>query len=1159
MKLISTSRRGVAAGFAMLAFVAMLAVPAVAQAATFSRYVPAVNSSSANANPAISVYVYDRYGVKGTGTYTMTVDGRAVRATIVYSSRYTRFTVKGQAALRVGRHTVVVRVKNVRRQWSAATWRFTVAAPPNTTASAPPTYPGLSVITLWATGGSGTVAHTYYRLDDGPRLEGAAVLGTYAVGTHKLEFWSVDSAGNQEPHKFLSFIVIDIHAPPAQGSDLACVSCHGSGSIAALHAVPGGPGCNACHANGAMPTNDCGAPACHGVTYRPAHPAAALSHETSGTCISTQCHDTNVTVIHGASGGPGCVACHAPGTTRSIVCADCHAASKVHPLVAAKHIRPSGVTCTARGCHDTGDVTTIHRGNCSACHGSAASAGILTTNCPTCHVTDPHPNAALAHLANPADQHMIINGVDHGVHACAECHSLAIDTVHGGNCDICHSSGIVSSFSTRWGRSCVQGGCHGVTSRFSMHANIDNAHAVASPFCTQSGECHAGGNDVTAIHENVGGCALCHGDPNVLPTTDCTKCHDLNNYHTGQMPDHVASAAPTITPTINNTTYPDMACTTCHGADLIVVHKSQCMRCHAAGGPRGSVDPWAKGCIQGSCHTSVPLDAIHPITDSAHTLATLPTCITDACHHHTGSDLASIHHRGGCLTCHRPGQVATNDCTQCHGPVGSDPHVADPTKHAVAASGCLTGNCHATLSPDVSLIHAAAPNGCATCHTDNATPTLTCITVGCHATQHTGLLKHTASASDGACVTSSCHATDVSLVHNGKCAPCHASDATPSTTCADCHQGTVSAIHPNADTAHVASGTCVSSTCHKTDVRLIHVLAGVDDCQACHSPGKPKTTTCLTDGCHAGDLNTLHPNAAASHVATSACGGGGKDPMCHASPSTNATDVTVIHSLTKADGSAGPGCAACHNNDPKTPSPLTGNCTACHPTNPHASEASHLVGSPQINNYSCTNLQVPGACHNPDMSVIHKNQSGVGTDGTVRSSCGICHSSKPLRYSTYVKVDCINECHPQYNVHPGWEKHNTTDTRCLNQYCHTLPGTAPFSVTILGYTHDCSYCHRGTDTGTKPLFCPDCHTGMLNYHAVSETSHIVPVGVCVASGCHGTNLALTHANATTTSNGITYRYCAVCHALNMVPTSNCKDCHADHYDATGHAVHHWTP
>lgn len=102
------------------------------------------------------------------------------------------------------------------------------AASPDTTApttfsDAVTSYINSATIHLTATdlGGSG-VAHTYYRLDAGPQIEGTTIaVSTY--GAHSLEFWSVDSAGNVEtPHHTVTFSIDDTLAP-ATTSDAVAV------------------------------------------------------------------------------------------------------------------------------------------------------------------------------------------------------------------------------------------------------------------------------------------------------------------------------------------------------------------------------------------------------------------------------------------------------------------------------------------------------------------------------------------------------------------------------------------------------------------------------------------------------------------------------------------------------------------------------------------------------------------------------------------------------------------------------------------------------------------------------------------------------------------------------------------------------------------------
>jgi hypothetical protein len=80
--------------------------------------------------------------------------------------------------------------------------------PPATVSDALPSYAGSASIHLTALdneGGSGVVA-TYWRLDSGPWTTGPIPPVT-APGTHVLQFYSVDAAGNAEQPKTVMFAV----------------------------------------------------------------------------------------------------------------------------------------------------------------------------------------------------------------------------------------------------------------------------------------------------------------------------------------------------------------------------------------------------------------------------------------------------------------------------------------------------------------------------------------------------------------------------------------------------------------------------------------------------------------------------------------------------------------------------------------------------------------------------------------------------------------------------------------------------------------------------------------------------------------------------------------------------------------------------------------
>jgi hypothetical protein len=75
-----------------------------------------------------------------------------------------------------------------------------------TVSDAKPTYVSTAAIKLTATDAGSGVANTYYILDGGVQTAGTTVSVT-TTGTHTLEFWSVDVAGNAEAHKSASFTV----------------------------------------------------------------------------------------------------------------------------------------------------------------------------------------------------------------------------------------------------------------------------------------------------------------------------------------------------------------------------------------------------------------------------------------------------------------------------------------------------------------------------------------------------------------------------------------------------------------------------------------------------------------------------------------------------------------------------------------------------------------------------------------------------------------------------------------------------------------------------------------------------------------------------------------------------------------------------------------
>lgn len=91
---------------------------------------------------------------------------------------------------------------------------------PVTTSNAVATYVSSASITLSATDAGSGVANTYYRLDGGAQVTGRTV-NVSTLGSHTLEFWSVDVAGNIETHKTASFTIT---APAPSGDSTLTIN-----------------------------------------------------------------------------------------------------------------------------------------------------------------------------------------------------------------------------------------------------------------------------------------------------------------------------------------------------------------------------------------------------------------------------------------------------------------------------------------------------------------------------------------------------------------------------------------------------------------------------------------------------------------------------------------------------------------------------------------------------------------------------------------------------------------------------------------------------------------------------------------------------------------------------------------------------------------------
>ena len=137
---------------------------------------------------------------------------------------------------------------NIETPHTTVSFTVTDSIAPATMSDAQTTYTDSATITLTAAdnpGGSG-VESTHYILDGGTETTGTVVTVSTA-GSHTLEFWSVDVAGNVEtPHTTVSFTVTDSIAP-ATASDAQFAYVDSATITLTAADNPGGSGVEATH------------------------------------------------------------------------------------------------------------------------------------------------------------------------------------------------------------------------------------------------------------------------------------------------------------------------------------------------------------------------------------------------------------------------------------------------------------------------------------------------------------------------------------------------------------------------------------------------------------------------------------------------------------------------------------------------------------------------------------------------------------------------------------------------------------------------------------------------------------------------------------------------------------------------------------------------
>lgn len=606
----------------------------------------------------------------------------------------------------------------------------------------------------------------------------------------------------------------DYHVHPQLHTSPTAGGCYGAGchdasqSLPTIHEPYVGPNneykyastCDLCHRNTdparinwATVNGRCSS--CHGIAVHSKMSHAATS-ATSQSCLPCHTAQNRIEPIHGAyyvtSGTTDkCATCHNQPGAGDITwkyatsdCENCHA-SLVTPD--PKHYNETSHTVTFSAADDCGrchlaSMKAEHarpsipvKVDCLGCHTSARYTALALPwdhRCESCHAAK-HGTLSASHASSTTS---CSGGDCHAIGDVGALHSLATTTVAGvtyTSCAVCHRSPLEQPTTT----DCAA--CH------AGHGNLDAKHTATSSASATCITCHPPA-DARTIHQRLG-CAVCHKNPARVPTLpasiECANCHAGHGDITAK---HTAAAS--------------AECVACHEtADVTKLHPTKgCWACHT--NPAVPVLPLTVECA--NCHGALsPTDPNHyPTANHAATGQTGTGCW--GCHY---SDMKAEHSKSTvappvtCVSCHETKVDAFTSawdktCDRCH----ATKHTAMATKHASSTTGCGGTQCHQI--GDVAAIHAAAPNGCATCHTGPGAPATTtnCSAAGCHASvgpDHHAL-HDTASVIDAGC--KGCHYTYLDDEH-----------AALGYTCATCHKATNAAVQ-----AAIAGKQRACSACH---------------------------------------------------------------------------------------------------------------------------------------------------------------------------------------------------------------------------------------------------------------------------------------------------------------------------------------------------------
>ena len=539
---------------------------------------------------------------------------------------------------------------------------------------------------------------------------------TLTAGTHTVIVSATNAGGTSS--KAWTFT-----SKTVQPADARCITCHASRASDPLM----GPDCTWCHPapkHGLMPSTSIGT----------VHDAMEASIRTeSAVCVS--CHGNDLQSVgsrltaYGEVNVPavssdpvqehkGC-SCHTygedePGTG---ACEDCHGAVGDPAAAYPYHVNYHDTladTCVASGCH-TGTFSDLHSTQqCTVCHTPTG-----TKACIDCHADRidlggnviVHSYTTSAHTS--ADGAATVSGVrattdwnmgDAWVNGeylnpwysygptCSECHSMVLDTEHGGStaCATCHTvAGTGAGDALKVGKwnpkTCTTAGCHSLSG---IHVGgMDYSHSVAAAEQVAPRGCSASLLSLGALR---------------------TPCHyvDIVQEHNRSIAGYNASFARAITKRFS------VSCEECHNSAKFAALNGSwdgtCDACHN--------DSHA---IVGSARYD-EVRAVHQAPSSFLGGQTLPDGtqlggINSMDAHgpnRMGSWGRALNKPFGCAysLCHTnaygeagmSGYYAANNCAGCHTP---------PDTTAPTGSILINGNAASTTNPAVTLTLSASDSG----------------------------------------------------------------------------------------------------------------------------------------------------------------------------------------------------------------------------------------------------------------------------------------------------------------------------------------------------------------------------------------------------------------------------------------------------------------